>query len=317
MFLELVHPISKFEILTVRISKTIETGAIKNPIEIVMENPVRIKNAEQLDAVLASAGGKVVFILHITKNSQVCRKALQGFESAAGNHEKAAVFGVVDQGSFDGESDYVTSVVTTPRIEAYFNGISCGGYETDDSKDIDRYVVSIIRNRGQRMGQQRGHGGPMASPNPKLPSPIEIQHKILGQARATNPVLFAQLNSNPNMLYGLVKREMDRLAEQNQRSIQQQHFGTMPPPVWTSSSVPPVPVDVPQSTAQQMVLPTLQQMQYMFEIFKNLQKMGVLDTSFPSPPETDGVDIDKAITLPDGRKIVPLGNDRYGLIEKE
>lgn len=278
----------------------------------MMENPVRIKNAEQLESLVTAAGNKVVFILHITKKSQPCRKALSGFESAAGNHEHAAVFAVVDHEAFDGESDYVTSVASVPRIESYFNGISCGGYETIDSKEIDRYVVGTIRNRGRGMGAP---GGPVTSPA-KMPTPIEVQNRILNHARVNNPILFGQLMSNRAMLYGMVKQEMDRLNAVNQQMMMQQQ--PAPTPAWSSSTAPPMvsPGTAP-SSAQQMVLPTLQQMQYMFEIFKSLQKMGVLDTTYPSPPETEGVDIDKAITLPDGRKIVPLGNDRYGLIEKE
>lgn len=282
-----------------------------------MENPVRVKNAEQLEGLLTSAGNKVVFILHITKKSQPCRKALSGFESAAGNHEKAGVFGVVDHESFDGESDYVTSVATVPRIESYFNGISCGGFETIDSKEIDRYVISTIRNRGRIIGAQGIHGGPGAtSPIPKLPTPIEVQNKILNHTRATNPILYGQLLANRPMLFGMVNQEMERLRAVNQQMMQQQQPAA-PTPAWSSSmAAPAIPQTTASSSTQQMIIPTLQQMQYMFEIFKSLQKMGVLDTAYPSPAETDGVDIDKAITLPDGRKIVPLGNDRYGLIDK-
>jgi len=60
-------------------------------------------------------------------------------------------------------------------------------------------------------------------------------------------------------------------------------------------------------------LPSLEQMQQMFQIFQMMQQMGVLQTS----PKTTAATHDGIIQLPDGDKIVPLADGKYGLIRKK
>lgn len=75
-------------------------------------------------------------------------------------------------------------------------------------------------------------------------------------------------------------------------------------------------------TESGLQLPSMQQMQQMFKIFQMLQKMGVLLTD-EEPIIQDTLENEKntspdgAIMLSNGDRIVPLGNGKYGVIEKK
>jgi thiol-disulfide isomerase/thioredoxin len=62
-------------------------------------------------------------------------------------------------------------------------------------------------------------------------------------------------------------------------------------------------------------LPTLQQMQQMFQIFQMMQQIGILNTS-PVQITDNITQKDDIIVLPNGDKIIPLSNGKYGLVRK-
>ena len=71
-----------------------------------------------------------------------------------------------------------------------------------------------------------------------------------------------------------------------------------------------------------IIAPTLQQMQYMFTMWEKMNQMGILKTDVPPKPILPQNDsnvsqtVGQEIILPNGDKIVPLGNKKYGLIKK-
>lgn len=73
-----------------------------------------------------------------------------------------------------------------------------------------------------------------------------------------------------------------------------------------------------QSTPQ-AIIPTIQQMQYMFQIWETMNQMGILKTNVsPKPIPTDknslvAQTVGQEIILPSGDKLIPLGNNKYGL----
>jgi hypothetical protein len=70
---------------------------------------------------------------------------------------------------------------------------------------------------------------------------------------------------------------------------------------------------VPQSTDFNISVPTMQQMQQMFQIFQMMHQMGVLNlNATPMEKNSDN----EEILLPNGDKLVPLSNGKYGLIKK-
>jgi hypothetical protein len=70
---------------------------------------------------------------------------------------------------------------------------------------------------------------------------------------------------------------------------------------------------VPQSTDFNISVPTMQQMQQMFQIFQMMHQMGVLNLNAnPTEKNSDN----EEILLPNGDKLIPLSNGKYGLIKK-
>ena len=82
-----------------------------------------------------------------------------------------------------------------------------------------------------------------------------------------------------------------------------------------------------------IVVPTFQQMQQMFQIWETMHQMGILNTTVPirqsgivnktstsTSTSISNSDVAQAVgqetILPSGDKIVPLGDGKYGLIKK-
>lgn len=81
-----------------------------------------------------------------------------------------------------------------------------------------------------------------------------------------------------------------------------------------------------QSDLSQFVMPSLQQMQYIFQIWETMNQMGILKTNVPPKPLTAdkaglidrkssvSVAVGEGLTLPSGERIIPLGNKQYKII---
>lgn len=108
------------------------------------------------------------------------------------------------------------------------------------------------------------------------------------------------------------ENEFIGLIQKGQRYVLMQMKGMMPA-VTQPAFVPPQPNMIQLASqlhnpALDSLMPTLQQMQYMFQIFQMMQQLGLI-----SAPE---IKKDDAIELSNGDKLIPLPGGKYGLIKK-
>lgn len=97
------------------------------------------------------------------------------------------------------------------------------------------------------------------------------------------------------------------------------HPNTAPVPAVTN------PVSNFQENGDQMVVPTIQQLNYIFKLFQMMQQLGILNTETSTPKNTElneyhgSLKDDTTITttLANGDQIVKLENGKYGLIKKK
>jgi hypothetical protein len=152
----------------------------------------------------------------------------------------------------------------------------------------------------------------------------QIQQQILTNA-STNPSLMLQLRMNPGLLNQMVQQYVQQsMQQQGQQQGQPQGQANVATQMG-QYNVPinnPPPVNPIQQVAQQIqdntlmgsLTPTFQQMQYMLQIFKALQQMGLLNVDKIEQPVPSG---GGTITLPNGDRIVALEGDKYGLIRSK
>lgn len=177
----------------------------------------------------------------------------------------------------------------------------------------------------------------------------QIQQQILNNAQMQNPTNYQYLMQNPMVLQNLVQRQiqqmqMSQMPQQNIQQMplpQQNQFPQMPgqfmqanSQIQPTSTIPPITQTIPNNlnNSTNMVIPTMQQMQQMFQIFQMMQQMGILnmnptqsnqilndndhDQTETSPKISNQNSTDETIILPNGDKIIPLGNGKYGLVKK-
>lgn len=183
----------------------------------------------------------------------------------------------------------------------------------------------------------------------------QIQQQILNQAQMQSPQQFQFLMQNPAYLQGMVQKQLQQqqmqqqqmqqqqqqmphqmqLTMQPQMPIQQQQL-TMQPIMSQASMTTPMPAQnttttnslfqaMSQLNTDTSMLPTLQQMQQMFQIFQLMQQAGLLTTqppaAAPAPPPLEppkeAYNEKDVVVLPNGDKIIPLANGKFGLVRKQ
>lgn len=298
-----------------------------------MENFFKITSAQELSKIFELAQEKLVILMFFSKHNPDCKRAYSFFEKSATNHN-LSLFCVIDMDKFQGESRYVANVNTMPKFECYHLGNSLGSCITSNEKDIEnlvrtgeQYIMTQTNMRNNGTGQNAMLG--------QIPiNPMQIQQQILNNAQMQNPMYFQQLMQNPILLQNLVQRQMQQMVAP-QMSMPQQMIQPQVPqitqPQITQPQVPQItqmPImpmatqtTIPNNTSNFMV-PTMQQMQQMFQIFQMMQQMGILNTQPQTvdnniQPENNQKTVnDDTIVLPNGDKIIPLGNGKFGLIKK-
>ena len=145
--------------------------------------------------------------------------------------------------------------------------------------------------------------------------------KSLYSLQSTNPMLAQQLSQNPQMLQQYMNQMM-------QPQMMPQKVPMISMPQTNNSSINPVMMNQLAQTIQSgtnsssSAIPTLQQMQQMFQIFIMMQQMGLINVPNVDPKlQVPGTTIQPkesdVITTPDGDRLIPLGNGKYGLLKKE
>lgn len=303
-----------------------------------MENFFKITNSVELSKIFDAAQDKLVVLMFYTKHNPQCKRALNFFEKTAMNNN-LSLFCVVDMDKFQGESRYVSNVTNMPKFEIFYLGNSLATQVTSDEKEIEnivrigqQYIMSQCSSKNNNNMNQFG----MFNQTPQMPlNPMQIQQlqqQILNNAQMQNPQYFQYLMQNPVALQNLVQQQIQQMqmARMQQQQItppisisQQMPVTQMPqyvPPVSTVQSSQPIQTAMPSSSS--LAVPTLQQMQQMFQIFQMMQQMGILNmqasptTAESQTKATSQDNTDETIILPNGDKIIPLGNGKYGLIKK-
>lgn len=125
---------------------------------------------------------------------------------------------------------------------------------------------------------------------------INVRNQILNNALSTNTTLYNNLMNNSAQLNQLVTLGVQRYL-QNQ-SVQ---------------NVQPVVYNPPQPVLNTSVdLPSYNQLINTFHMFQMMHQMGIIDIK-----QKVSFGNDTVIDLPDGSKVVCLGNNKYGLIKKK
>ena len=132
-------------------------------------------------------------------------------------------------------------------------------------------------------------------------SPTNQQVHQAPQRMQYNPVLDTRPIYSPN-----IEQSYTNVHPQSQRTL----------------SPPPQQQIAYANDGTAFFVPSIYQMEYMFKIFKTMQKMGVLltdtDDITPTDPDASHASIkpEESIVMKNGDEIVPLGNGKYGLVRK-
>lgn len=116
-----------------------------------------------------------------------------------------------------------------------------------------------------------------------------VKDRILNNARQLDMGLYDRLINNPAMLNELIQKGMTQCMQPIMLPVAQ-------------AFVPPPNVD----------LPSHNQMINTFHMFQMMHQMGLIDINKKISAVNDSL-----IELPNGNKIVSLGNNKYGLIKKK
>jgi len=164
-----------------------------------------------------------------------------------------------------------------------------------------------------------------------MQNPMVLRNLVQKQIESLQQqqMMAQQMMPQQNQMQQMMAQQM--MSQQNQMpnittpqqipSLTTTPFGNMPQPNYAT----------PQLNSTNNILPTFQQMQQMFQIFQMMQQMGILNTqntqNTPQPNvsiqnQTESIkpivpaEPDNTIVLPNGDKVIPLPNGKFGLIKK-
>ncbi len=241
------------------------------------------------------------------------------------------------QYSTSNEREIETFIVTCEQQVMMQNNIRNGNGQNMNQGMNQNMNQNMNQGMNQMYGQQNQSINPMF-----------LRQQILNNAQS-NPMLYNHLINNPNILQQQVNVLMQQNMMQQRNNIPMQNNGLqmssqmmssgLMNPMNNMSNMPIIPTNIPtnmpNSVSQEIpnnddTLPTLQQMKKWFHIFQMMQSCNMLNPSYksdtimsPTSPvnsvtSTSNVesDVSDEVVLPNGDKIVPLGNGKYGLIKK-
>jgi hypothetical protein len=286
-----------------------------------MTNLLVIKDHTSLNKVFETSQDKLVSVMFFTKNNPQCRMAKQHFERAASNNA-ISIFCIIDLDNYEGDERLINTTNNSPHFDFYQFGRKIGSYSGSDQKGIEESIRAgqqYVMNQAQIQQTQtrQAQSGPMQG-QPQIPMQFTnppmiyqqqpMQQQFTGQQYQPMPMQYPSsqpitgtTQSNPQMMgYPQPASGLPRNCESNSQAQ-----GNNP---------------YPDNATQNNIfssLPTFQQMQQMFQIFQMMQQMGVLNMNQQITPTMESkTKIEGEEVLPNGDKIIPLGNGKYGLIKK-
>ncbi len=299
----------------------------------------------------------IVLLFYTKRNGECKRALSAFENSAINHHTSIFCVIDTDNWTGENRIVNISNITNMPKFEAFYQGNSLGTRSTHNEKEIEemvcsseRYVMTQNNNKNTTM-TQNNILNPMTMANNCQFNPMtqqqqlyNIQQQILNQARMTNPQQFQFYVQNPQMLLQQAQLQLNQQMMMPNTMIPNTMIpNTMVPNNMTQNSIPSAQIplmlpnnnintSMPQQNSNNNIIPTFEQMQQMFRIFQMMQQMGALNmptgqecntisntnitNNIPAPTikpmESEGV-----IDLPNGSKLIPLADGRYGLIEKK
>ena len=303
-----------------------------------------ITNADDLQKIFETAADKLIVLYFYTQNNMISRNVKTTIEFLSNSHQ-LSYFCAIDINNFEGDSKYVNSVTSIPRLDFYNKGNHIGSSSSTNSKEIKMLIENAERYI-MNSGMNQGYGMQMN------PMQQQIQQQLLVQMQMSNPYMYDYYVKNPMALQQAAQTQLFKNQQmyQNQMPQMQQQMQNMQPQM---QQVPSMIQNTPLVTAptspqtsnaaalglmalqatsgdSDAPLPTIQQMQQMFKIFQMMQQMGLINQESNVQQsniqqEQDSNDISSIIknlaegqlyTLPDGKQIVKMAGDKYGIVKK-
>lgn len=296
-----------------------------------MDPIILVRDERNLQAVIESSKDRFVAIMFYTKHDGGCRSARNIFEKIAERNASTSTFAIVDVDNFDRNSKMIQDVMNFPFFKFFYGGSYIGSSSRGDEKSLEaavasgqQYVMCTMNNRNNMASSQMDSGMMMGQQmngmNPMMTN-MQQQQQFLNSLQSTNPMLAQQLSQNPQMLQQYMNQMM-------QPQMMPQKVPMISMPQTNNSSINPVMMNQLAQSIQSgtnsssSAIPTLQQMQQMFQIFIMMQQMGLINVPNVDPKlQVPGTTIQPkesdVITTPDGDRLIPLGNGKYGLLKKE
>lgn len=224
---------------------------------------------------------------------------------------------IIDLSKFDGTSDYISNIQSIPQFDIYFfNNILCSSIETD-SVEINKILINIFNKISTFYYEQMANVNIIKNQILDIAKTQDIQYY---QRLQQDPVLL-QTVTNSNIFKGHCNQTQNNIPTNTTNKSTIKIDRNMEPldiilPK-NNISTPSVNVPNPQSLLlNNELIPTLQQMQYMFKIFTMMQQMGILDIPIKNESHLSVSDNDEQpIILKNGDKIIKLSDGKYGLIK--
>ena len=269
-----------------------------------MDNLINVTSAVQLHKMIDEKRDKLLVLMLFTKNNPECRKAKVSLDKIVGNHSLAR-FCIVDMDRFDGESPHVTTITHFPKFNVFYQGVSIGTFSSSNERDIEgavssseRYIITQNNARNNSMNQpwpQNNQPPPQNyTNNPSIPPLFNQYPNAQHYGYNTNQPIYPNMTGQQPLN---THQHIPINVQHIQNSGQKMHSES------TDSKVIP----------NEQIIPTFQQMQYMFQIFQMMQKMGII----PIPAVLPDNEKESMIELPNGDKLIQLTDGKYGLIRNK
>lgn len=216
----------------------------------------------------------------------------------------------IDLNKFEGSSEYIDNIKRTPQFDIYFfNNRLCTSFETE-ATEINKILANIYNGISESYIEQ-------------MINVDTVKKQILDLAKAQDIPYYEKLLQNPNLLQSITNSNIFK-SHQNQSKILKKNDQNLYNSVDLTShqlnnNLQPTAINILNSQSSLLnneLVPTLQQMQYMFKIFKMMQQMGILEIPVKNNTILDSeVDDQNPILLKNGDKLIKLNDGRYGLIK--
>ena len=244
------------------------------------ERLVSIKNDNILKSSFDTSKERMIAILMYSKSVQMANNVKLHLEKLAEVNTISSFF-ILDIDEYKGSANIRSAPV--PSIDFYYAGTKIASCSGTNYVELENTIRSCQQHVITAMNSKNTLDSKMQQPI----APVMQQPPI------------TQMHQSP-------------IAPTMHQPIAPQ-FPPQYSPVYQQHAYPTQPQ--PQMSTHDSFansLPSMQQMQQMFQIFQMMQQMGVLNTEVKVTNKGD----EDEILLPDGRRIVPLSNGKYGVIKK-